>query len=449
MRRPTTLADSVSIGGGTYDYTMAGNLFGTNYGFYAASQSAFNLGESDIEIQRMDVYVAHPDNQARASRGGSTIGAPIGPYSICTADLSDGTCQGTRTIGTNEYKFSIFGYTFEKSAGLYAAGLAAAVASGRMPNPLTHLAVRTKIETVGFEANLTINGVYTLDTIGNRDVTSITMVSPGGVTNIAFPTSFNYGKLGDSSSDGSGTILIRASRASQSGAFLDYLIPISAVNQADQWFVYDPDVTTTMASPPPPSAPPGPPPDPSTPPPPPPPGGATVFQVRFEVSVDLSEFTQTDRDALESTLRTVLVCAPPACTLTLYFTSGSMVVTAVLSFPTLAPGSANAYAASTEAANSLANSTDISQTLNVPVLSVLVIPVAAVDPAPTGDPPTGDPPPPSGGSSTVAIAAGAAGGGLAVILAAAYCYCRTKKKRARSTPAAGVKNGNGQVCTSL
>ena len=77
--RDLTGFSNTNTGDGAYSYMMSGNLFGTDWGFYGACTSYFNLGRSNITISEVDVYTASPKSLQRVSRLDSTMGAPHGP----------------------------------------------------------------------------------------------------------------------------------------------------------------------------------------------------------------------------------------------------------------------------------------------------------------------------------------------------------------------------------
>jgi hypothetical protein len=183
-------SESVIAGDSTYAYTMAGNLFGSTWGGYLGVASYFNTGNADIETATNDFFTAHPTDTTPVTRGSSPIGAPSGPFAACIADGTSGTCTGTRVFSPGAYKFSIFGYTYESTEGLYGASFAAAVAAGQLPNPTTHLGVRTTLTAVGFDATgITFNGgTLTPDTLGTTPITDFTLPTPIGKIKYLVPT---------------------------------------------------------------------------------------------------------------------------------------------------------------------------------------------------------------------------------------------------------------------
>jgi len=232
---------------GTYAYMMAGNLFGTDWGIYGGASSYFNLGKTDITSATTELYTAHPTSQQRVNRFDSTMGAPNGPYQACMAELSGGTCSGTRTFAPGAYKFNVFGYTYESSAGQFASGVATAQASGHLPSSTTHLAVRQQVSAVGFRVTeVRLNGgAHTLSTLGNTDVTDLALATPAGTINYSFPLRYNYGTLGgqDGASD---YIKIKVSAVDETALYIDYLLPFASVSSSDRWWLYDPDITTSL-----------------------------------------------------------------------------------------------------------------------------------------------------------------------------------------------------------
>jgi hypothetical protein len=103
--------------GSKYAYTMTGNVYGdlATAGGYVGIASYLNTGDVPISTQTNNVYVASGDSgYARVDRsgaGGSTIGAPAGPFTACISErTASGACGAARTFAPSAYKFSIFGH---------------------------------------------------------------------------------------------------------------------------------------------------------------------------------------------------------------------------------------------------------------------------------------------------------------------------------------------------
>jgi hypothetical protein len=236
---------------------MTGAVFGkaTTFGAYAGIASYVNTGEKDIETSTNDFYVwtpSYPDPK-RVERGNSAIGAPHGPVSACIAEVKDGLCDGNRIITPGEYKFSVFGYTFDQSDG----GFAENVQAGKngIPDPVTHFGVRMKISTVGFRPEgITFNGgEHTLSTLGSNQVASFELLpGDGSVITYEFPQRYNWGTVGSWAGgmlpvNGTADVQIRVSAAGADAVHVDYMFEFSHVREANMYFVYDPSVSSATA----------------------------------------------------------------------------------------------------------------------------------------------------------------------------------------------------------
>ena len=123
------------------------------------------------------------------------------------------------------------------------------------------------------------------------------------------------------------------------------------------------------------------------------------MQVTLTISGDVATFSTNARNLLSVKMAEALACALPACFFELLLSSGSIKVVAVLTFPFPSQDSvvAAALSASTAAANSLVNQSiaDISNTLDVAVLTVAPVSVMANQTVPivVAPPPPSTPPP--------------------------------------------------------
>ena len=213
------------------------------------------------------------------------------------------------------------------------------------------------------------------------------------------------------------------------------------------------EVSATAAAGPPPTTPPSP--SPSTPPPLPPPSPqppryppftplregqsvvnvvASVVTLGITIAGSVESFDDTARTAFATKLQESLRCFKPACLLTLRVAPASVQVTAILTIPDSAPGSAAAAADVAAAATTLAalDTASLSSSLGVTVTAATAptvqqavsVPLVVAPPPPPLGPGAG-----GGGGSTliitiiIAAAAGIAAGG-AVLLVRAVCRRR-------------------------
>ena len=288
--------------GGTYAYTMTGDGFGSPWGGYLGIAGYMNTGTTAITAKTVDVYVADPSIFAHVTRDESLYGAPNGPFETCIADGMDSTCSGTRTFQPGAYKvnllpvarcpapsasvdsaqagaplshlvschmlshtwqLSFFGYTYgENYTSEYASH---ATESGSWKVTPDHLGLRVKLTLVSPSGDpdpiVTFNnGQYSETTISNNDVTQMSIrYSDDRSIDYTFPTNFRYGtvsgKVGGDALDveGGSNVKIKAHHFSSSSNlfYLDFLVPIgdAKLNTKEQYFIYDPDVTSSTVPP--------------------------------------------------------------------------------------------------------------------------------------------------------------------------------------------------------
>jgi len=135
---------------------------------------------------------------------------------------------------------------------------------------------------------------------------------------------------------------------------------------------------------------------------------STVVEVSLSLSGSVGDFSQSEREALKTTLRSTLSCHEPACVLTLRVSdarrlrlrmlqAGSFNVAAVLAIPQQRAGSTSVAAAVESAASALVAQplATISSTLGVSVSSTAPISVGTVSVPLIVAPPPPEPPSPS------------------------------------------------------
>lgn len=243
-------ADIVEVGGGKYAYGMAGNVFGDleNAGGYLGLAHYLNVGDVDIITNKNKVYSATVNSTARTDRsssGGSAFGAPDGPFTACISEVgSDGTCGAARTFKPDEYKFSIFGHmSGSKYDDLVVAG------QNGFPVSMTDMAVRMKLETVGFKgSDLQVNGrAYDADKV-TEDITSFAFQTAKGGVNFTFPTRYNIGSTAGAKTDGTmmavsetKTVKIKIHSVDSKSILIDYLFDVSSLVKGT-YLIYDPTV---------------------------------------------------------------------------------------------------------------------------------------------------------------------------------------------------------------
>ena len=376
------------------------------------------------------VYVASPASAARVTRGSSTIGAPDGPYQVCIADGTSGTCVGERSFGPGAYKFSIFGYTYESSTNEYSDSLSAAITAGQLPNPTTHLGVRTVLRAKGFDpSNITFNGgTLTPSTLGTTDITDFTLPTPVGTIRYTFPTAFNYGSVAGASTGatanimqlaGGGNIKIKVSVAGADALYVDYLVPTGSgsdsMRVANNYFVYDPDVQTEY-----------------TKSPPSPPPVVSVLTATWTAAGSVDDVTTEGKQAIRDAVATAAGVESSAVTITI--TASSIVITALITTASAADTLAKATALSTNL-GSAAAATSAFAAAGVSVSSDLTLAdpsgaVSATDlqqavaAAPSPSPTL---PPPAGSSPVGPIVGAVAGVAILGGLVAAYFLLRKRQ----------------------
>jgi hypothetical protein len=232
-----------------YAYTMAGNIFGDmeSVGVYNGIASYLNTGTKDIKTSFNSLYMATPNSNTRVNRvadGGSMIGAPIGPFDACIADVNttSGDCLGERVFKPSEYKFSVFGY----AAG---AQYDAAVKAGQngFPAGMDKVGVRMKLFVVGL-TELQVNRQDYDPSKQNQDVTRLDFQGEKGGISIAFPTKYNIGTMEGlwvpMSAQKTVKIKLHGVNPETGMMFLDYLFDVETI-KAGTVFVYDPTVAET------------------------------------------------------------------------------------------------------------------------------------------------------------------------------------------------------------
>lgn len=106
--------------GGAWGYKMMGAALGSSKtassGAYAGITSFINLGQTTLTSSSSSVFTASPGSWQRVTRGGSTAGAPNGPYPLCIGSvLMDGSCStAPREFRPNAYKFNIYAFGWEQ-----------------------------------------------------------------------------------------------------------------------------------------------------------------------------------------------------------------------------------------------------------------------------------------------------------------------------------------------
>ena len=257
--------------GSTYAFTMTGayvseTVNNQQFGGYLGVAHYLNTGATAIKTKYNTVYVAGPSNTARVDRsasGGSDKGAPMGPYTACIGDVTNGACTGERTFNPGAYKFSIFAYSWESAAGAYKNGVAAGIEAGTpegLPKTTSHLGVRTLLIAYGFNPTAITfnNGAYAdVASLGNNDVTSFELQTGNGQEAViyAFPQEFNYGKLDNPQTDGTpvevtgtSTLKVKVSAApdieGRKAIYVDYLFAMDKIDEANEYFIYDPSVAS-------------------------------------------------------------------------------------------------------------------------------------------------------------------------------------------------------------
>merc|ERR1711988_422909 len=174
----------------------------------------------------------------------------------CISQISANTCGAARTFTTGTYKFSLFGYTIENTAGAIANALANSTGGA-----FNYLGFRQRISLGGNPAGATLSFTVTtvagasvdLDAIAGQDASGFRLCVNTDCLSYTFPNQYNYGSLvaGEASTTGAvtGTIKIKISKPPTATctncAYVDYLFPVTGLNAPDKWFVYDPDVQPT------------------------------------------------------------------------------------------------------------------------------------------------------------------------------------------------------------
>lgn len=236
-----------------YAYTMAGNTFGDmeSVGIYNGIASYLNTGETDIKTSFNNLYMATAESNTRVNRvadGGSMIGAPIGPFDACIADLNptNNDCSGERVFKPSEYKFSVFGYA---AGDQYDATVTAG--QNGFPAGMDKVGVRMKIGVVGL-TELMVNGEDYDPSKQKQDVTRLDFQGEKGGISISFPTKYNIGTMEglyvQMSAQKTVKIKLHGLNAETGTMFLDYLFDVSTI-RAGNVFVYDPTVKQSSPSP--------------------------------------------------------------------------------------------------------------------------------------------------------------------------------------------------------
>ena len=147
-------------------------------------------------------------------------------------------------------QFSIFSSSFGSS---YATALAASVAKGT-----THFGVRMQLTAINFDpVKVSFNsGTHTLSTLGNIDVSDVSLQTPNGTIGFDFPSTYNHGPMAAALKDGammpvdgSGSVKIKVSWCCKNSIFGDYLFDVKHAAAADRYLLYDPDVRAVYVAP--------------------------------------------------------------------------------------------------------------------------------------------------------------------------------------------------------
>ena len=147
---------------------------------------------------------------------------------------------------------NFFGYTYGLSPDEYKNGYAAAAKeSGAWGLTPDHLGLRVKFSAVGWTPSgvLFNGGASNLTSIGNSDITQMSITYDGGSIDYSFPTNFRYGAVPTVYApgeilplSGGADVKIKAPHYGEDWFFLDFLVPTAYLNE-DRYFIYDPDVT--------------------------------------------------------------------------------------------------------------------------------------------------------------------------------------------------------------
>jgi len=233
--------------GGKYGYMQTGAVYGSmaDAGAYIGIAWYFNTGTTTLKSNMNSFYGATTDNQARVDRGGSTIGAPIGPSEVCiAARTAAGACGANLEYAPGAIKFSMYGYT----AG---SNFSAKVVKGQngFPTVTSHHVCRTRVDAHGIQfTDIKLNGDKTFTSIGATSVSKITLIKPDGEgLDLDFPTTYNIGKDNLVVPDKTKTVMIKVSKVPDADAiFIDYLFEADDVmaQAAGNYFVYGSPVIT-------------------------------------------------------------------------------------------------------------------------------------------------------------------------------------------------------------
>lgn len=168
---------------------------------------------------------------------------------VCIAPKTNNACGAARTFSAGHIKYSFFmstmgsGYTFS--------------------NEWQFLGIRTKLafHNVVVSGCTFNNGSRTLDTIGTEDVWNIKFTVGTGTSqrelSFDYPNQYNVGHVsslmglnestGPSIPEYTRTVHIKASQASATSLYVDYLFSASDFQTKDRYMIYDPTVTETSS----------------------------------------------------------------------------------------------------------------------------------------------------------------------------------------------------------
>lgn len=213
-------------------------------GMYNGIASYLNIGSVDIKTSFNNLYMATGDSTARVNRvadDGSMIGAPIGPFDACIADINteSGDCLGERVFKPSEYKFSVFGY----AAGEQYDSIVKAGQNG-FPAGMDKVGVRMKLSTVGL-TELAVNGREYDPKKVDENVIALEFMGEKGGISVAFPTKYNIGTMAGldvpMSAQKEVHIKLHSLDVESGTLYLDYLFDVASI-KAGNVFVYDPTV---------------------------------------------------------------------------------------------------------------------------------------------------------------------------------------------------------------
>jgi hypothetical protein len=235
---------------GTYAYSSTGTYFGsapTGPGIYAGTATYLMLkGSISTNVNTFDIAGKDKNACITTIKGQGTT----------TAE-----CGKNRVFKEGHYKFSLFGYTTDDSSK----NLAKILTQGA-GGKYEHVSWRQLVKLVGDPSGAKVTMGVTTTAGANKDFGKMAGEDAKGFKlcvnsncmEYTFPTTFNNGKLtgGEAVVDkdaATGTIKIKVSKPPSSVcskcAYVDYLLPIGKMTEANWWFAYDPEVQPSTTKP--------------------------------------------------------------------------------------------------------------------------------------------------------------------------------------------------------